>query len=184
MAMVAHASQMLQGDWIVCINEMAMTPTSGLVFVTMAGTLAFLGLAFLGRGGFAVFFSDPARTTLAIGVDHMRPLTTASSSTPRRRGRSASNAAHSSASGRRRFSGIGTIRRCHFGDLNAEPRFVDNLSPLPGLRQETQPDVAHPASYRSRMVRPKTGAGKAKSEHDAWLTWRLPTKQKGSSVDA
>jgi hypothetical protein len=61
---------MLQGDWIVYINEMAMTPTSGLVFVTMAGTLAFLGLAVLGRGGFAAFFSDPARTTLAIGVDH------------------------------------------------------------------------------------------------------------------
>ena len=70
MAMVAHASQMLQGGWIVYINEMAMTPTSGLVFVTMAGTLAFPGLAVLGWGGFAAFSSKPARTTLAICVDH------------------------------------------------------------------------------------------------------------------
>ena len=40
-----------------------------------------------------------------------RPFATASSSTPRMRGRSASNAAHSSCSGRRRSSGIGSSVR-------------------------------------------------------------------------
>lgn len=45
---------------------MAITPTPGLAFLSMAGTLAFLGLAVLGWGGFAAFFSDPARTALAI----------------------------------------------------------------------------------------------------------------------
>ena len=33
-----------------------MTPTPRLAFVTMVGTLAFLGLAVLGWGGFAAFF--------------------------------------------------------------------------------------------------------------------------------
>jgi protein-S-isoprenylcysteine O-methyltransferase Ste14 len=45
---------------------MIPTPTSALVAV--AGTLAYLGLAILGWGGFAAFFSHPARITLAIAV--------------------------------------------------------------------------------------------------------------------
>src|SRR4051794_849584 len=34
--------------------------------ITLLGTLAFLGLAILGWGGFAAFFSHPARIVLAI----------------------------------------------------------------------------------------------------------------------
>jgi protein-S-isoprenylcysteine O-methyltransferase Ste14 len=41
-------------------------PASGLAFVSLVGTLVFLGLAILGRGGFAAFFVHPALTTLAI----------------------------------------------------------------------------------------------------------------------
>jgi len=43
-----------------------MTPTPKLAFTTMAATLAYLGLAVLGRGGFAAFFSHPALIVLAI----------------------------------------------------------------------------------------------------------------------
>ncbi len=45
-----------------------MTPTPRLAISTMVATLAYLGLAILGWGGFAAFFSDPARTALAIAV--------------------------------------------------------------------------------------------------------------------
>jgi protein-S-isoprenylcysteine O-methyltransferase Ste14 len=45
-----------------------MTPTPTLAVVTMAGTLAFLGLAVLGWGGFAAFFSHPPLIALTIVV--------------------------------------------------------------------------------------------------------------------
>jgi protein-S-isoprenylcysteine O-methyltransferase Ste14 len=41
-------------------------PAFGLAFVSLVGTLVFLGLAILGGGGFAAFFVHPALTTLAI----------------------------------------------------------------------------------------------------------------------
>jgi len=43
-----------------------MTITPRLAFVTVGGTLAFLGLAVLSWGGFASFFSHPARIALAV----------------------------------------------------------------------------------------------------------------------
>src|SRR4030095_282157 len=43
-----------------------MGPSPGLAFVTVVGTLAYLGLAILGAGGFAAFFSHPARVVLAV----------------------------------------------------------------------------------------------------------------------
>ena len=43
-----------------------MTVTPRLAFVTVGGTLAFLGLAVLGWGGFASFVSHPARIALAV----------------------------------------------------------------------------------------------------------------------
>jgi protein-S-isoprenylcysteine O-methyltransferase Ste14 len=43
-----------------------MTPTPRLAFVSIVGTLAYLGLAILGWGGFAAFFSHPALIALAI----------------------------------------------------------------------------------------------------------------------
>ena len=43
-----------------------MTPGPGLALITVAGTLAFVGLAVLGRGGFAAFFSHPALVALAV----------------------------------------------------------------------------------------------------------------------
>jgi protein-S-isoprenylcysteine O-methyltransferase Ste14 len=45
-------------------NEAAMTPTPGLAALTIVGTLAYLGLAVLGAGGPAAFFSHPARIAL------------------------------------------------------------------------------------------------------------------------
>jgi protein-S-isoprenylcysteine O-methyltransferase Ste14 len=45
-----------------------MTPSPRLAFVTIAGTLAFFGLAVLGWGGFAAFFSHPARIALTIAL--------------------------------------------------------------------------------------------------------------------
>jgi len=50
------------------VNEAPMTPRPGLAFVTVVGTLVYLGLAVLGWGGFAAFFSHPARIALAIAV--------------------------------------------------------------------------------------------------------------------
>ena len=43
-----------------------MTSTFGLAFLTVVMTLAYLGIAILGSGGFATFFSHPARIVLAI----------------------------------------------------------------------------------------------------------------------
>ena len=41
-------------------------PGCGFAFVSLVGTLVFLGLTILGRGGFAAFFVHPALTALAI----------------------------------------------------------------------------------------------------------------------
>jgi protein-S-isoprenylcysteine O-methyltransferase Ste14 len=49
-------------------GKVAMTPEPRLAFVTVAGTLVFLGLAVLGWGGFAAFFSHPARIALTFAV--------------------------------------------------------------------------------------------------------------------
>jgi protein-S-isoprenylcysteine O-methyltransferase Ste14 len=43
-----------------------MTPTPKLVVFTIVGCLAYLGLAILGRGGFAAFFSHAALIALAV----------------------------------------------------------------------------------------------------------------------
>jgi len=43
-----------------------MTPRPRLAFITIVATLAYLGLAILGWGGFAAFFSHPALIALAI----------------------------------------------------------------------------------------------------------------------
>src|SRR5580658_57397 len=43
-----------------------MTSTSKLALITVVGTLAYLGLAILGWGGFIAFFSHPALVALAL----------------------------------------------------------------------------------------------------------------------
>ena len=43
-----------------------MAPTPGLAVATIAGTLAYLGLAILGWGGLATFFAHPSRIALTI----------------------------------------------------------------------------------------------------------------------
>src|SRR5690348_12365784 len=43
-----------------------MTPTLRLALIAIAGTLAYLGLAVLGWGGLAAFFSHPPLVVLAI----------------------------------------------------------------------------------------------------------------------
>ncbi|MGA7486924.1 MAG: isoprenylcysteine carboxylmethyltransferase family protein [Xanthobacteraceae bacterium] len=43
-----------------------MTPTPKLAFAAVAGSLAYLGLAILGWGGFAAFFSHPALIAVSI----------------------------------------------------------------------------------------------------------------------
>jgi protein-S-isoprenylcysteine O-methyltransferase Ste14 len=43
-----------------------MTSTSRLALITVVGTLAYLGLAILGWGGFIAFFSHPALVALAL----------------------------------------------------------------------------------------------------------------------
>jgi protein-S-isoprenylcysteine O-methyltransferase Ste14 len=43
-----------------------MTPTPRLAFIAVAATLAYLGLAILGWGGFAAFFGHPALIVVAI----------------------------------------------------------------------------------------------------------------------
>jgi protein-S-isoprenylcysteine O-methyltransferase Ste14 len=45
-----------------------MMPTPSIVFITLVATLVYLGLAVLGWGGFAAFFSHPALTALAIAT--------------------------------------------------------------------------------------------------------------------
>ncbi|MBI3144293.1 MAG: isoprenylcysteine carboxylmethyltransferase family protein [Pseudogulbenkiania sp.] len=52
-----------------------MKPTPGLVVVTAAGTLVSLGLAVLGWGGMAAFFSHPARIALVVAVVVMGGVT-------------------------------------------------------------------------------------------------------------
>jgi protein-S-isoprenylcysteine O-methyltransferase Ste14 len=47
-------------------GDSAMTTTPRLALITIVGTLAYLGLAILGWGGFAAFFSHPALIALAI----------------------------------------------------------------------------------------------------------------------
>jgi protein-S-isoprenylcysteine O-methyltransferase Ste14 len=47
-------------------HEAAMAPTPGLAVATIAGTLAYLGLAILGWGGLATFFAHPSRIALTI----------------------------------------------------------------------------------------------------------------------
>src|SRR6058998_627406 len=41
-------------------------PTPRLALITIAATLAFLGLAVLGQGGFTAFFSHPALVAVAV----------------------------------------------------------------------------------------------------------------------
>src|SRR5215203_335307 len=48
--------------------ERATMPTPTLVLITLGGTLAYLGLAILGRGGFTAFFSQPALTVVAVAT--------------------------------------------------------------------------------------------------------------------
>jgi protein-S-isoprenylcysteine O-methyltransferase Ste14 len=48
------------------LSEEAVLPTSRLTLITIGATLAFLGLAVLGRGGFAAFFSHPALVAVAV----------------------------------------------------------------------------------------------------------------------
>jgi protein-S-isoprenylcysteine O-methyltransferase Ste14 len=43
-----------------------MTPAPRLVLLTTAGTVAYLGLAILGGGGWSAFFSHPARVALVV----------------------------------------------------------------------------------------------------------------------
>ncbi|SAL19837.1 isoprenylcysteine carboxyl methyltransferase [Caballeronia udeis] len=43
-----------------------MTPTPKLAFATVTGTVVYLGLAVLGWGGFAAFFSHPALSVVAM----------------------------------------------------------------------------------------------------------------------
>src|SRR5260370_21733654 len=49
-------------------SEAAMMPTPRLAFISMVGTVAYLGLAVLGWGGFAAFFSHPALIAVAIAT--------------------------------------------------------------------------------------------------------------------
>ena len=48
------------------LSQAAMNLTPRLAFIIIVATLAYLGLAILGWGGFAAFFSHPARIALAI----------------------------------------------------------------------------------------------------------------------
>src|SRR5437588_11730536 len=50
------------------LSEAAMTPTPRLAFITVVATLAYFGLAILGWGGFAAFFSHPALIALTIAL--------------------------------------------------------------------------------------------------------------------
>jgi hypothetical protein len=45
-----------------------MTPTARLAIITIVATLGYLGLAILGWGGFAAFFSHPPLIALAIAL--------------------------------------------------------------------------------------------------------------------
>jgi protein-S-isoprenylcysteine O-methyltransferase Ste14 len=50
------------------LSEAVMMPSVRLALITVAGTLAYVGLAIFGWGGLAGFFSHPARLALAIAV--------------------------------------------------------------------------------------------------------------------
>jgi protein-S-isoprenylcysteine O-methyltransferase Ste14 len=56
-----------------------MTPSPKLVFITITGTVVYLGLAVLGWGGFAAFFSHPALTVVAIATVIMSVIASFSS---------------------------------------------------------------------------------------------------------
>jgi protein-S-isoprenylcysteine O-methyltransferase Ste14 len=43
-------------------------PSPKLIFVTLAGTLFYMGIAVLGWGGFSAFFSHPARTAATVAI--------------------------------------------------------------------------------------------------------------------
>ena len=45
-----------------------MTPRPRLTFITIIATLAYLGLAILGWGGFAAFFSHPALIAVTVAL--------------------------------------------------------------------------------------------------------------------
>ena len=45
-----------------------MTPAPRLALFTVVATLAYLGLAIVGSGGFALFFSHPALVALAVAL--------------------------------------------------------------------------------------------------------------------
>lgn len=49
-------------------EEMAMKPDPKLASITIVGTLAFLGIAVLGAGGFAAFFSHPSLVALTFAT--------------------------------------------------------------------------------------------------------------------
>ena len=49
-------------------SEATMTPKPKLALINIAGTLAYLGLAILGWGGFTAFFANPARTALVVAL--------------------------------------------------------------------------------------------------------------------
>src|SRR5262245_36119324 len=49
---------------VVRIRAESMTPAPRVAFVSILATLAYLGLAILGWGGFAAFFSHPALVAL------------------------------------------------------------------------------------------------------------------------
>ena len=56
------------GNYLANFCRLAVTPSPRLALFTIAATLAYLGLAILGWGGFAAFFSHPALTALAIAL--------------------------------------------------------------------------------------------------------------------
>ena len=56
------------GNYLANFRRLAVTPSPRLALFTIAATLAYLGLAILGWGGFAAFFSHPALTALAIAL--------------------------------------------------------------------------------------------------------------------
>jgi protein-S-isoprenylcysteine O-methyltransferase Ste14 len=59
---VRRTSRAISGE------ETALMTTPGLAFITIAATFAYLGLAVLGWGGFATFFSHPPLIALAIAL--------------------------------------------------------------------------------------------------------------------
>src|SRR5262245_27823374 len=55
-----------RGEGSPSMSWSATSPTLARAAITAGGTLAYLGLAILGWGGFAAFFAHPARTALAL----------------------------------------------------------------------------------------------------------------------